>query len=128
MAAAIATTVPGVPKVSDDIKVTEEFKVIVDAKVSDGIKAFDAKSPAETTKAFDVTEIAGAAIISGAASLVGAVTDSPKRDVIANSKAETLTFLEQEYTFSSSELASKAIKKERVSECLINQIFNICIN
>lgn len=135
VAAAFATTIPGVLKVTDDVKVSEDVKVTVDAKVSDAVKVTDvvkgaddvkvtdvikevyAKSPAEPTKAVDATQITEAAIITGAAALVEAVTGSPNRDVIANAKAETLAFLEQEYTFSSSELASKTIKKERVSKC-----------
>lgn len=42
---------------------------------------------------------------------------SPKRDIIADAKAETMKFLDQEYMFSSTEKGDPYVKKDKV--CII---------
>lgn len=52
-----------------------------------------------------------------ASAALAAPIGSPKRDLIADAKAETMKFLDQEYMFSSSERGDPYVKKEKV--CMI---------
>lgn len=52
------------------------------------------------------------AVLAAAAS--AAPYGSPKRDIIADAKAETMKFLDQEYMFSSSEKGDPYVKKYKV--------------